>query len=297
MYIYILGQGNIFQGKNDAVSSLVPYKLNNDELFFGPCKKKIREEIKRKYLKEKDYLNLTTSKLNIYIVGINPNLPNNGTVRSLIFAGKIKEIFTFKQAWIKYKKLARTDEAVNKMIFSSNDENCGCGQKTENNVVKNSSLNLNSPLHLIPVKKENVEGYKHRTSMHKHNWITDILSANELKNYITENKIKGKIKDFLKTNKTVEIYKTKGIEFQRDCCFSLENIFFSDRNNPCPIPLDTGLRNLIVKGLKNPKGADLQSPFGYDEKTRKYGRNHAKISGDDVTEFMNILYEKLAKNK
>lgn len=297
LYIYILGQGNIYNGKNDAVSSLVPYKLNDDELFFGPCKKRIREEIKKNFLKEKDYINLLTTKQNIYIVGINPNLPKKDNSRRLLFAGKIKEIVTFKHSWNKYKKLAKNDEDIYKMINGSNEEIYGCGQVIEDIGEMNGEQNYQSPLHLIPVKKGNIEGYKHRTSMHKHNWITDILSDKELERYKTERKIKGDIKGFLEMNKINEIYKTKGIEFQRDCCFSLENIFFSDRNNPSPISVDERLLNLIVMGLKNPKGADLKSPFGYTKNAHKYGRGYVKIAGDGVTEFMNILYERLDKIK
>lgn len=275
----------------------MPYKLNDDELFFGPCKKRIREEIKKNYIKEKDYINLLTTKQNIYIVGINPNLPKKDKARRLLFAGKIKEIFTFKQSWNKYKKLAKNDEDIYKMINGSKEEIYGCGQEIEDIGEKNGDQNYQSPLHLIPVKKGNIEGYKHRTSMHKLNWIKDILSDKELERYKTERKIKGDIKGFLEMNKINEIYKTKGVEFQRDCCFSLENIFFSDKNNPNPIPLDEGLLNLIVMGLKNPKGADLKCPFGYTKNACKYSRGHVKIAGDGVTEFMNILYEKLNKIK
>ena len=297
LYIYILGQGNIYNGKNDAVSSLVPYKLNDDELFFGPCKKKIREEIKKYYLKEKDYVNLLTTKKNIYIVGINPNLPIQDKARRIIFAGKIKEIFTFKHSWNKYKKLAKYNGEIYKMINGSKEETYGCGQEIEDFRVKKDDQNFQSPLHLIPVRKANIEGYKHRTNMHKHDWIKDILSDKELKRYKTERKIKGDIEGFLEMNKSNEIYKINGIEFQRDCCFSLENIFFSERNNPNPITLDEGLLNLIVMGLKNPKGADLKSPFGYTENAHKYGRGHIKITGDGVTEFMHLLYDKLDKIK
>ena len=297
LYIYILGQGNIYNGKNDAVSSLVPYKLNDDELFFGPCKKNIREEIKKNYLKEKDYTNLLTTKQNIYIVGINPNLPKKDKARRLLFAGKIKEIFSFKYSWNKYKKLVEYNEDIYKMINGSEEEIYGCGQEVEDSGVKKGNQNFQSPLHLIPVRKGNIEGYKHRTSMHKHDWIKDILSDGELERYKTERKIKGDIKGFLEMNKINEIYKTKGIEFQRDCCFSLENIFFSDKNNPNPITIDEGMLNLIVMGLINPKGADLKSPFGYDKNGNKYGRGHVKITGDGVTEFMNILHERLGKIK
>jgi len=42
VYIYILGQVN----KQNFISGLVPYRINDEELFYGPCKVNIREEIK-----------------------------------------------------------------------------------------------------------------------------------------------------------------------------------------------------------------------------------------------------------
>jgi len=297
VYIYILGQGNIYNGKNEAVSSLVPYKINDKKLFYGPCKKKIREEIKENYLKEKVYINNVNSNENIYIVGINPNLSGKDDVRKILFIGKIKEIFTFKNAWNKYNKLVKNNESINKMINGSKEEFYGYGHKREKVKENSGNKNFKSPLHLIPIKRGNIEGYAHRTSMHKYNWINDILSDKELVRYKTEKNISGNVEDFLKQNKINKIFKTKDIKFQRDCCFSLENISFSDKKKPNPIPWDEDFLNLIKMGLKNPKNADLKSPFGYDKNEHKYGRGHVKLVGEKATKFINILYEKTNKKQ
>lgn len=261
VYIYILGSGNIYNGKNDAVSSLVPYKLNDNILFFGPCKRKIREEIKKHYLKEKDYINLDNKEHKIYIVGINPNISGKDEVRKLLFAGKIKIFFTFKKAWNHYNELAKKDIKINKMINGINEELYRCEHKKINNKNFYKNQDFKSPLHLIPIKKGKKKGYKHRISMHKYDWIKDILSQKELQIYKDQNNLSGKVENFTKKHNISEILKISDIKFQRDCCFSLENIFFSEKSNPNPIPLDEELLNLIKTGLTNPKGADLKYAF------------------------------------
>lgn len=268
LYLYILGQNN----NHDTISTPVPYRINDEEIFYGPCKKLIREELRRLF-PSRDIIDPEKENYEIYLVGINPtkDTKEDKIFRYFLFAGKIRNIFTFEYAWKYYNIRRENDTNIVKMI----------------NGIENFS-----PLHLEPLYDRNngkFIGYKHRTDEHKDNWLKDILSQNEI-NQLNQEEINKIYSDN-------EILLKDPLKFERDCCFSLENIFFSYKNNPNPIPLDDRLLSLIVIGLKNPKGADLKSPFGYAKNSSKYGRGHVKITGDGVTEFINILYEKLNKIK
>ncbi|MEJ2249558.1 MAG: hypothetical protein P8Y97_07855 [Candidatus Lokiarchaeota archaeon] len=110
LYLYILGSDN----EEDRIKTAVPYKINENELFFGPCKKGIREELWKEFLKgNREKVNLEEKNIEIYLVGINPAKVKNKP-RKLLFAGKIKEIFTFKAAWNNYAN--SHDPSIEKMI-------------------------------------------------------------------------------------------------------------------------------------------------------------------------------------
>jgi len=293
VYIYILGSGNIYNGKNDAVSSLVPYKINEKELFFGPCKRKIREEIKKTYLKNLDYIYSNQLNSDIYLIGINPNIQGSGEIRQLLFGGKVQEIFTFKYAWEKYNKASKNINQVKKMIYGTKNILFGCGHEKKENLIDNKQ-EIQSPLHLKPIIKEKKYiGYEHRTKMHEKDWIRDILTDNE---QIKLRRIKD-VDLVIQQNKIKKQIDELQLDFGRDCCFSLENIFFSDKRDPHPIPLDDTFFTLIKNGLENPKGADLKSPFGYNKKGYKFGKMDVKLVGENGRKFIDHLYNKINENK
>lgn len=298
LYIYILGTSNEW----NYICTPVPYKLNEKELFFGPCKKLVRQDLKKKLLRDSPDFDLQSNSYKIYIVGINPS-KRNGT-RKFLFAGKILKLFTFKHAWEHYLNRAESEINVRKMID---------GIKSENGKVY-------SPLHLKPIKR----GYRHRTSEHENDWVYDLLSGNknggEIKTFL---KKAGLIKGYnRKNNDTLmrylqnnnnEIYRDDKLKivFERDCCFSAENIFFSSQKVECPIALNMRFRELIKEGFKKSKknserliineGPSLESPFGYSQKPKKpgefikYGRGHLLLQNSLAENFMELLYNSLER--
>lgn len=273
LYLYILGSKN----KADRISTLVPFRINDEEIFYGPCKKSIRGEI-RKLFPSRDIIYPERENYEIYLVGINPakGKKERKVPRSILFAGKIKKIFTFESAWKYYNNRAVNDENLAKMI--------------------NGIENL-SPLHLEPKYDKNngkFIGYKHRTKEHKRKWLEDILSQNEKRNLTKEEENSIYEND--------EIILNEQLQFERDCCFELDNIFLSYKNHICPIELDEIFLDLIRKRLEelnhkerlNAKGGpDIFAPFGYNENGDRYGRGFELVfEGDDVIKFITEIFER-----
>ena len=298
-YLYILGDDN----KWNRISTPVPYRINENKSFFGPCKKPIRESIKKKFLKDNEKVDLKGEKCNheIFISGINP--AKKDEIRELLFAGKIEELFTFRYAWNHYHEMGKRDKKIKEMINGIEGKKKDIGKKF-------------SPLHLKPIEEGGKIGYEHVTDEHD-DWIYDLLSNTEINAYkrilnVEHLKKKDKFLKYIKDkNIKKKIFKNEKerITFQRDCCFSVENIFFSHRdNNYTTIQLDNEFLQIIRDGFiknKNAKriethmGPDVKAPFGYAQnpnksnKFDKYGRGYLLLEDDLAEDFINHIRQKL----
>ena len=80
-YIYILAANS----DPDKITCSVPIKIDENEIFFGPCKKRLRVKF-RKYIGK---------EINdeIYIIGINSSYKNDegNFIRKILWAGKLKK--------------------------------------------------------------------------------------------------------------------------------------------------------------------------------------------------------------
>jgi hypothetical protein len=137
--IYILGAS-----KNpDKVDCCVPWKIDEENIFFGPCKIKLREMLKR------NYPDMNIEGEDIYVIGLN----GSNEKRKIIWAGKIKKLMTFGEA---YK---------NPLLEG----------------LKNSGYEY-SPLHAKPISN----GYQHLGKLHETNddWICDLVEPRKKVNLI-----------------------------------------------------------------------------------------------------------------
>ena len=142
VYLYVVGATS----DPDKVKCVVPYRVNENEIFFGPCKKRIRKELRDKYLSEKnDYAEPNEE---IYFIGVNAS--NNAKKRKIIYIGKINKIMTFEYAY-NHLKESRYDK-MRQFRFS--------------------------PMHIKPLYNDNnFIGYKHISDEHinKNEWIDDLI--------------------------------------------------------------------------------------------------------------------------
>ena len=215
---YILSADNL-----DYIRCNVPYEINEDLIFFGPCKKRLREHFYKQYLKNSldDEIDITSD--NIYIIGLNGS--NSKRKRKIVWVGKVLKILTFEKAYNTFSK----DSGFKKMM----DEE-------------------ESPLHLKPIynNKGIFIGYKLKSTMHEENneWILDIITRRDNSNV----KLEGKsliLKDPSKRKET----------FVRDCVFCCENIFFATGKG---IDIDDKILEIFKKS-QGKINIDNYAIFGY----------------------------------
>lgn len=280
LYLYMLG----FNNQWDRITTPTPYEINRDELFFGPCKRTLRQDLRVKFLGTAARANINSTDNEIYVVGINPvKMDHNNEPRLLLFAAKIKELFTFECAWDYYNDRAKSEERIKEMINK-----------------------IDGSLHLKPVKHDDRKGYSLNNQLHIEDWIYDLLSNREIELYKKLNNLKLPLKEFRnyihKNIKEILKDEENGIIFERDCCFSATN-YFSRRDEQDPIiPFDNELINLIRDAFKiqhkNNRlsingGPNLSAPFGYTKNNSKYGRGFLILEGTIAKQFINHICDKL----
>ena len=186
VFVYVVGKSN----NPDAIECMVPYKVNENTIFFGPCKKPLREHLYERYLKNSDDGEAEISD-GIYVVGVNAYNPQK--IRNIVWVGKIVKVLTFERAY---------------NVLSSKEE------------FKEMMKEKWSPLHLKPLYENGTFiGYGLRSKMHEEEdeWILDIIKKKDDPNA----KLEGKCL-YLK-----DPSKRKNV-FIRDCVFLCKNIFFAE---------------------------------------------------------------------
>jgi hypothetical protein len=130
------------------VQCYVPCKVNEKWIFFGPCKKRLRERFRKEFL---NGLDDNTVSDDIYIVGVNGANPQR--VRKILWAGRVLRIMTFEAA---FNQLNGSDFKAMRM-----DDHC--------------------PLHVKPVydKTGAFQGYQSNSLLHRSSWTSDLLSSLE----------------------------------------------------------------------------------------------------------------------
>ncbi len=114
----------------DNIDCYVPWPIDDDMIFFGPCKKLMRERLRCKFLQSDKSHATVTDKL--FIVGVNGG--NSQRVRKVVWWGRISEVMTFSEA----------DKRLRGSRF---------GELRDDR---------NSPLHVRPLfKKGKLIGYEH----------------------------------------------------------------------------------------------------------------------------------------
>jgi hypothetical protein len=137
-YLYIVSASK----DPDAVTCKVPYEIDENEIFFGPCKKWLREELRREFLRQKDRVELDEE---IFLVGFNGS--NGKKLRKIVWAGRISHLMTFRRA---EKDL--TGDRYQEML----DE-------------------PDTPLHLRALR-DGKPGYEHHGALHAGFWLADLVS-------------------------------------------------------------------------------------------------------------------------
>jgi hypothetical protein len=96
VFLYVLGASS----SADRVNCTVPWKVSDSEIFFGPCKKRLRERLRRQLLDSKT--DRAHVKEDIVFAGFNALPPASlvRQVRKVVWAGRVKEAMSFGRAWL-----------------------------------------------------------------------------------------------------------------------------------------------------------------------------------------------------
>lgn len=137
VFAYVLGASH----STDSIECYVPEKVDRRTIFFGPCKRDLRKELKTRFLRDEDIRNI--SKFEIYLVGFNAS--NREKERRIVWIGKVDRVMTFERAF---------------RLF-------------------NASRRIPRSLHLQPLYQNGqLVGYKHVGRLHKkdNDWVWDIIN-------------------------------------------------------------------------------------------------------------------------
>lgn len=143
VWMYVLNSGK----DPDDVQCVVPWRVDEDLIFFGPCKRRLRERIRKKDLV--DGRNHCVVRDDLYIVSVNGS--NSKRIRKVVSAGKLTEVMTFAEA----------AERLEEDRFSE---------------LRGDPM---SPLHVRPVLEGGkLVGYEHVSFEHIEDdeWVADLVS-------------------------------------------------------------------------------------------------------------------------
>jgi len=248
--VYSLGASS----NPDRVCCEVPWRVDGDLIFFGPCKKRIREHLRKRFLGP-DYSHKKVS-IDLFLVGVNRG--NKEKIRKVVWAGKLSEVMTFAEAYIRLK-----GDRFHKLW-----------------------KHPKSPLHVRPLDEGGkLIGYEHISEMHKDGeWVADLVSKS----------VKSKFR--LKGPKlTIKPGKTPWQVFDRDCCMLLENQFFALGQG---IEFDDEALEILRQAPPlRKKRIDHYAIFGRTAQGQANGLRgtYLRITGDLATRFVTWLGDRSRK--
>lgn len=206
--MYILGASK----SPDEIPCSVPKEVDDKMVFFGPCKKRLRDKFYKDYLSENDSGEVPATK-DIYLIGINAS--NAKKPRKIVWAGKVKKFLTFERAYKIYSKSKSFQKVMNATL---------------------------SPIHVKPKYKDGrFIGYKHRKELHKNSWEDDIVKSKVLKDSAL---VRKNGNELILVNPSMR----KSL-FTRDCCFVCDNIFFANGKG---IDIDNVILDILKDEQKKP---------------------------------------------
>lgn len=155
LFLYVVASSN----NPDRVECVVPYRIDENLIFFGPCKKRLRERLRNQYLKTSVDLR---PEEDIFIVGLNGS--NSQKIRKIVWAGRINRLMTFETA---YNTLTGPE-------------------------FQEMRSHEYSPLHLKPVYDGagGFSGYQHCSREHEGRWVLDVVgNRNHPQIEVSENQV------------------------------------------------------------------------------------------------------------
>ncbi len=272
LFLYVLASSH----DPDNVECPVPYQVNDKVIFFGPCKKPLRERLRRRYLKApEDDVSLPSSE-DIFVAGVNGSDPrhNRKIDRKIVWAGRVSRVMTFETAY-------------NDLTTPEFQEMRSC------------SL---SPLHVEPLSDtaRRFSGYKHVSHLHEDCWVPDTTQRCQATGSCPDPRRDKScwVTDIIKTGAArqtrldgKQLFLVSGADrsrvFTRDCCFLCDNIFFAQGTG---IPITEEMLAILRKAQPG-KTIDLYAIFGYQRNKHVEGLfgRYLEIPGQLADELIGLI--------
>ncbi len=181
---YVVGDS---RNPDDVRPSAVPYRVDEEEIFFGPCAKLLRERMRTRYLAEAT--GSVELRDDVYFVGFNAS--NESRICKIIWIGKLMKVMTFSHAWefldgCRYQEMRAWEY---------------------------------SPLHVRPIRNGGrLVGYEHVNRLHEedNDWVSDLVKSKSSPHVERSG-------NRLLLKKHVSAWRG----FPRDVCLLFENVFFA----------------------------------------------------------------------
>jgi hypothetical protein len=246
----------------DCVRCFVPWRVDDNLIFFGPCKKRIRERLRRELLTDCTHRKMSDNDEDVFIVGVNGGNPQ--CLRKIVWAGNLVEVMTFAEAHAR----------LNGGRFVR--------------LRKHPS----SPLHVRPIMEQGeIVGYEHVSDEHSgrdkekpyDSWVYDLSSNPGRDGVVVEN-------DGQQNRMVICIDGNHEKVFDRDCCLLLENVFFASGHG---IELDQVALGILRKAQPDEWGVDDYAVFGRETAGKAKGLRgtYLEITGNLAERFVKWLTE------
>jgi hypothetical protein len=232
----------------DRCEGAVPWRVDREEIFFGPCKKRLRRALRERFLGPERQLAEVASRERIVIAGVNAG---QGTQpRKIVWAGDLLSVMSFAEAW------GRLDGPRYEKLRAA----------------------ASTPLHLKPIRERGrLVGYEHHGLEHADDnaWWDDLVPPQMRRTRVAE-----ATRTRLRLASEVEWWDG----FPLDACMLLRNRFWADFAG---LPLDDEAVRLLRAAQPEAQHVDATAPFGRDGRGSANGKrgSYLEVEGSVANDF------------
>ena len=236
----------------DTVANGVPWRVDDREIFFGPCKKKLRADMRAEFLKGKQSTDVESGR-RVLVAGISPSQGQDQR-RKIVWAGELLRVMSFAEAWRQLQGPRYAELRAAKY----------------------------SPLHLEPIGEgEFLGGYRHRSKEHSEVTKSGFAWWDDLGDTRSRSRLVQATEDSIRLKPGISWWKG----FPRDACMLFRNTFWAGGFG---MELDEDAIRILSAAQQHRDGVNAYAPFGrnggrVNGLRGTYLRFDGRLAGDFIT--------------
>ena len=240
----------------DTVAMGVPWRVDDREIFFGPCKKKLRTDIRDEFLKGKQSVDVE-SKRRVLVAGISPS-QGKGERRKIVWAGELVRVMSFAEAWRQLQGPRYAELRSAKY----------------------------SPIHLEPVGMgEALEGYRHCSKEHSEVTESGFSWWDDLGDARSRPRLVQATEDLIRLQPGISWWRG----FPRDACMLFRNTFWAVGSG---LEFDQDAIRILSAVQEDREGVDAYAPFGrYGGRVNGLRGTYLRFDGRLADDFIGWLHK------